>query len=275
MSVDPLLQRAFRPFERRAMLVAFVKAMSIGLVASASVAEIALAFGVRNATASVALVVMAIVFGVIHAVAARPAPLALARRIDARARLNDLIVTAIDCGGDGLPAIVRRESLAALERESPAHAYPFEPPRHWRRFVVAAAAVQVVALAMLFRAPAGRAPEPGLGALVLPASSSTSASAGRDQQHPAQRPAAEQTASDTAPRAIVPASATTTRAGARAGADDSDAGARGASAASGDRLRLAAANAEAAIAAGRVPLARRAIVERYFAAIQSQGKRPR
>jgi hypothetical protein len=132
--------------------------------------------------------------------------------------------------------------------------------------------VQLAAVPLAFRAPAGRTPQSGLTSLTLPAATAgANATAPRNEQQPREGSAAQRTdqpargsQSSREPLRVSPA-----------GTDHPGAGASAAADAAGERLRLAAANAGAAIASGRVPLARRAIVEKYFATIQSFKGRPR
>jgi hypothetical protein len=272
MAADPALATAFRPFERRAMLVEFARALTVSLLLVALAAEVAIAFGARSVLIAPALAVAAVLLSGSYAIRRRPTTLALARRVDERARLNDLLVTAVDCAGDGMPALVRTSAIAALGRESAPRAFPFEWPLHWRRWLIVAALVQVIVLPTVFRDPASRAAQSGLSALALPAGSA------EPQKMPGEsaKPGADTTQAQPSP-AVAPSSAAATSRAAlptstNPGAPDAiAAGASGA----GDRLRLAAASADAEIAAGRVPLARRALVRRYFAAMQPQRKQPR
>lgn len=273
MPIDPALRSVLRPFERRALLVSFVKAISIASLVVALTAEIGALFDVRNALALILLIAIATAAGAVYAVVGRPSPLMLARRIDAGAHLNDLVVTAIGCDGDGMPAAVRRACLAALAAESPKRVMPFEAPPHWRRWIAAAGAVQLIAVPMLFRAPAARATAPGLSALAMPAAST---SAGANGKNGSQDAKSNPPAPGTPANATVNPTPAVAPAGSARGSDAVTANARDAGGNGSDaRLRLAIANADADIAAGRVPLARRAIVQRYFAAIQSQRRPPR
>lgn len=275
MPIDPAVRAALRRFERRAVVVSFVTTASVALAAVALAAELAWLSGDWNTIAISALAVIAVAGSAIYAATGRPTPATIARHIDARAGLNDLVVTAVDCGGDGMPALVRRRSLEALARESPARAFPLRAPRHWRRWLLSAAVVQLAAVPIALRAPARRDVAQGLSALSLPpAPGGASASAGNGQQSAAPNPAAP----GASPNAVA-AAAEATHAGTARAAEAVTPNARDAAGAASngpdDRLRLAVANAGADIAAGRVPLARRAMVERYFAALQSQKRRPR
>jgi hypothetical protein len=270
MSVDPELHTAFRRFERRAILVAFARAFSIGLLVSVLAAEVAGVAHVPAATAAAAAVALAAIASAAYAWITRPDMLALARRIDERARLNDLVVTAIGGRGDGMHAIVRRAGIAALAKAPAARIHPFELPHHWRRWLIAAGVAQAVALPLAFRAPAIRA-QTGPASLTLP-SSSDSANTGRNREP--QRPRPESSAPDVSQAEAGSKSSDQAVRRPAEGTDRPVSAGSASTSADGDRLRLAATDANAQIASGRVPLSRRAIVERYFATIQSQRKRP-
>ena len=276
MSIDPAVRAALRRFERRAVVVSFTTSVSIALIAVTLMAEIVWLSGAWNTIAMLALAVIAVAASAIYALAGRPSPAILARQIDARAGLNDLVVTSLQCGGDGMPALVRRAGLASLARESPSRAYPFRAPRQWRWWLLAATAVQLVAVPMLLRAPAERTAAPGLSALSLPpASGAAGANAASGRETAAANPTTLGGTPNTTTRTAAEAKLT----GTPLASDALNTAARDAAAAgvsgNDDRLKLAAANADAEIAAGRVPLARRAMVQRYFAALQSQKRRPR
>ena len=273
MAIDAGVRAALRPFERRAVLVAFIRAFATTLVATAIVTDIAFLAGMRTAAVLVLFVAVGLIGSLIYAVHHRPTLLVLARRIDARANLNELLVSAIECQGDGMPSLVRSASVAALQRVPVANAFPFEPPRHWRRWLIGAVVIQVIALPLLFRAPAPRAQAPTLSSLSLPSiSPAANAATPRDLRNPTTpQSSAPQPAAGPSPRVSTDA----TRTEASPTTDVLSSGAAGTAGGSDDRLRLAAAGADDDIAAGRVPIARRAIVERYFAAIQTLRKRPR
>lgn len=272
MPVDSRLADALRPFGRRAALVAFVRAWLASVIAASLVAEIAFLLGFRSGLGLVVLAGATVLAGVVIAARQRPTPLALARRIDTRARLNDLVVTAIGCETEGMPAVVRRAGIDALARETPRAIFPFEPPAHWRRWLAAAAATQMIAIPLAVRAPAARPAQNDLTSLALPAAASPTAPARNENPNPpsqapanAASPQMTQSTTGAAGARIDPSSAP------RPGAAD----ARASGAGNDDRLRIAARNAYADITAGRVPLAKRDIVEKYFAAIQGQKERHR
>jgi hypothetical protein len=271
MSVDPALLAAFRRFEHRAIGVAFVRALSTGLLVSLLAVEAAALLGVSAVTAAATFIALTLIAAAAYALTTRPATLALARRLDERAGLKDLLVTAIDGRVSEMHAVVRQAGLSALAKESPARAYPIELPRQWRRWLVVAGLAQVIALPLVVRSPAGRAPQTGLTSLPLPsARGGPSSSAPRVEQ----RSRSEYPTADAAQAGAGSKASTEARPGPAVATDRAGAGGSAAAADAG-RLRLAAANADAEIASGRVPLARRGIVERYFANIQSQRKRPR
>jgi len=196
----------------------------------------------------------------------------MARWVDERARLNELLVTAVGCSGSGMPAIVRTAAVGALGRESPSRVYPFEAPRHWRRWLLVATAVQAIAVVMVLRPPVSRAAQPNVTTLTLPSAGSSSPQTKQDHSTPR---AADAPATDAAPPLATSPAAQAPLAEAAAPRANDARNPAGSAAVGVDRVRLAAANAGADIAAGRVPLARRALVQRYFAAIQLQRKPPR
>lgn len=270
MVADQALTAALRPFERRAVFVAFVEAMIASALVLVLTAEAGFVFGWRSRGAFFVVVAIAIALSVVYAYTRRPAVLALARRIDARGRMKDLIVTAVTCDGDGLASLVRRSAIAELARFPRASAYPIEAPRHWRRGLLAAAVAQFAILPFAFRPPVERAAAQNLTALTLPPAAGAAApGAPAKSADPARTSSAPATPQAPTASKQLPGAAETLPVGAAAGSGDSGAGN------AADRVRLAAMNAKADIAAGRVPLARRAIVTRYFAAIDNQRKPPR
>jgi hypothetical protein len=269
MPLDPALAGALRPFARRAVFVAFVENVAAAAIASALALEIAMLLGVRSLLLTAVIIALSAAGSAAFAVRQRPAALALARRIDARARLNDLIITSVSCAGDGWPALVRRAGIRALQGESPRLLFPLEAPRRWRRWLGAVAAAQLIAVPLAFRAPASRASATSVPSLALPAANGPAAAAAAPQDHKSQPAAAE------APRAESALPSGSVDAARQAREVSQNGVAKSAPADSGSRLKIASTNAEAEIAAGRVPLARRAIVEKYFAAIQNQKERHR
>jgi len=271
MFVDPELRRAFRRFELRAMAVALVRALTIGLLISFLFAEAAAGFGFSSVIAGASLAAAATVLSFIYAWATRPATLTLARTIDARANLSDLLVSAIDGPATGMRAVIRRSGLSALDNASPARVYPFTLPPHWRRWLIAAGVVQLAALPLAFQSPATRVPQTQLTALALPSAAGSNSNSTASPAAPGEKASAP---AETTPSAALKSAGTSPR-GVPTGEDHPGNGAPSPVRADGDRLRLSAANAAAEIASGRVPLARRGIVEKYFANIQSHRKQPR
>ncbi|TAK15263.1 MAG: hypothetical protein EPO35_07940 [Acidobacteria bacterium] len=270
MGTERQIEAALRPFERRAGLVAFVRTLAPGLITAAVATEALWLLEIRSPLALIAPAAIALAISAGTALSRKPARLAIARRIDTRANLRDLVVSAVSCDGDGMAALVRDTAISELGRLSPRDTHPFELPRHWRKWIGAAVAAQLVVMPMIWQAPASRTPESGLSSLTLPPGPGTAADAER-QNTPPSNSAAADPVSSTAAIAATARPITATAAPGEIGSDPSSAVAAGGN----DRLRLAATAADADLAAGRVPLARRGIVQRYFAALQTQRKQDR
>lgn len=270
MPTDARLIRALQPFGRRSGVVEFWKHSMPALAVAVITLQILWIAGIRNPFVAVALLAAAVGISAVAALRRKPALIDVARRVDQRAGLQDLVVSAVDSRGDGLAALVRDEAVNALARQNPRDLYPLELPAAWRRIAVAALAAETVLVALAWQAPAERASNPSLASMVLPASSAAASKTA--QPTPQNR---------TDARPVEPSSSSSPAVSATPGNRTMSAidpgGTRDSAAISGgtDRIRLAAANAENDIAAGRVPAARRAIVERYFAALQAQRKTPR
>jgi hypothetical protein len=270
--IDRELLEKLRPFERRAMWVAFIKAIATSGLVIALAVEIGAAAGTRDGLALRASIGLALAWSIAYAFRKRPTGMDLARRIDARARLNDLVVTAIEVEGAGLPSAVRRAGLTALSRVAPALVYPIELPRRWRHGLTAAALVQVIVLPFALRLPAPRAPQPGATALVIPSGATGPARAQNQARQDLATPASLTPASAGAPNTL-PAGLSLREAPAGAETELAAGTARVRSGSASDSARLAADSAALDIASGRVPIARRAIVEKYFASMQTRGKK--
>ncbi len=269
MNVDARLVAALAPFSARARRVTFGRSATVSIVTAALVAQLAWLAGVRSPWIFALLFAAALIASAFDSMR-RPASLfETARRIDRLARLDDLVVSAVGCRGDGMPAVVRRGAIDALQRLRPAALYPFEAPRSWRRLALAVAIVQVISLVVVWRAPAERAQPSGLSSLALPAGGGPASARGADQ--PPTKSASAAAPEVPRPTAGAPPASVVATSGQLGAASAAAADHPG----SNNRLTLAAQNADDEIRAGRVPIARRALVQRYFAAIQNQGKRSR
>lgn len=288
--------RALGAFRRRAMLVAFVRAATVGLVLALLVMEIVALLPVywHSHLLSLSLVVMAAAFTVAALYARRCLPTALnaARRVDHIDRLHDLIVTALECEtrADDISVAITRTACASLSTSHVARMLPFEMPRQWRRWTALIAVAQVAAIAFAWRPPGARALPASGSALSMPGSADAASAA--TPASPA--PGSASAASPSAPTPTVPliaAAATTanTAEASSANAEPAAAGTPRSTAVVGEQLlesagatpetlngpnryRQAAAHASDVVAQGRVPAALRGVVERYFAAIRTQGK---
>ncbi len=269
MGRDSNLPAALEPFARRAVFVAVVRSAMLTMPVAAVIVQILWLAGFRQALAIAAVIASGLVVSVIWAVRQRPAPADVARRVDDRARLQDLVITAAQSsGGSASPLVqlVRDDAVAALKRQSPRAMYPIELPRRWRHGAALLVVAQVALLALIWQPPAERAPQSSATALVLP--SGNAASSAKEQQQDSRAP--QQAENAAASTAATPVAATARPAASAIHESAEAAGSGAAGLERADRLRLAAASAESDLAAGRVPAARRAIVERYFAALQSR-----
>jgi hypothetical protein len=279
MHVDPTVASALRPFARRASIVEFVRTAMVTIPAGVVLAEIlwldllpvsidrALATGVI-ATATLAVTAMMARIG-------RPEIADVARRADRQARLQDLVISGLQSSLDSSPiaSLVRRDAVAALNRQTANEIYPIEMPRRWRSGAVALLASQAIVLTFIWQPPSARPAQQSALSLELPSGNAGSSAAPKKQD-------SGPVASSTTPSVTAPGVLTTKSTSSPAGSETVQGPADliaspVAGSAAGDRLRLAAASAEVELTAGRVPAARRAIVERYFAALQSQRKTPR
>lgn len=263
---------ALRPFAARAVRVSLLRSAIVGLTAIVVTVEVAWIVG-GNAramlTAGVIAAIAALAAGTFIANATRPSARDVARHLDRRGRFQNLIVTAVDCAGEGMPALVRAAATASLQSLRPADAYPYEPPRRWRSWLVAVVAVQVVVLAIAWRAPGARVPTTSMSSLTLPASSSASASTAAPAR-PDAAPLAGATpaaVAETSPDERAHARATTDQPRVSATDEAGTATERTTDRGDNDRVRLAAAHAESDLMAGRIPASKRTLVQRYFAAI--------
>lgn len=291
------ISRALSAHQRRAATVAFMRA---GLIA-AGIALLALELArlgpdllpVGAAARAMATFAAGLVVSGLYARAVTPSALDVARHLDRSARAQDLFVTAVEREDqrDEMSAAIARAASAALAAIPPPRAYPFEWPRQWRRWAALAVAVQALAIVATWRSPDARTLPASGAALSLPGSAAGSGTGGAAA---AASPGAAATGAPTPPpdtaalTAAKPADARDTSA---ATSTSNDAAAAGSGAAAGNatasapgtgsaetrdtdsRYRQAAAQASDAVAHGRVPAALRGVVERYFIAIRSQGKR--
>lgn len=289
------IARALAPYRRRAILVIFLRSSFIAVVVALLIAELLTVRPTLVGTPMTLAIAITLAIGLAvsaaYAYATTPALRDVARRVDRAGQLNDLVVTAQerDRRDDEITVVVARAAIASLKHVPAAQAYPIQAPLHWRRWTALAAAVQVIAIGLAWRAPDARPMPPLATALSLPGSG-----AGPDAANPAAPAPAPATSDGSATTAT---SATTSRPVAVTGRDAvprdasaGDAAASGAGAA-GDaatpsvaglsdretatgrnRYRQAANRVSDAIARGRVPAALRGVVERYFTAIRPQGQ---
>ena len=273
MQTDPGVSAALQPFARRARVVAFLKYAMVAVPIAVIAGESLWLAGIRRPLALAALIVAAVTVSAVAALRHQRPLIAVARRVDARAHLQDLVVSAAGSRGDGLASLVRRDAIAALKQQSPRAVYPVELPARWRQLAAAALVIEAVMLAMVWQAPAERAAAPSLTSLVLPSSPNTSTASARPS--PERTSDGARSAPESTPLSNGATVAPSGRRGIPVIVDPPGAAPSAAVTSAGDRLRLATLNAETDLSAGRVPVARRAIVERYFAALQSQRKTPR
>jgi hypothetical protein len=267
MSDDASMIQSLAPFSRRARRVILAQAAATTLIAAAIGAELGWAAGT-------AVVGVAATAGLIAATLSgyimwrrRITVADLARRIDRLMRLNDLIVSAVDCSAAvptaaGRAVVLRAQS--ALAQISAGSVLPYQGPLGGRPLIVGALLFQAIVGVAMWQAPKTRPIRAGLAALNIPASGGVRSApvATPPSAMPAQAPSATTPAQPTAP----------TLAAGKAGLMPT-AGASGEpGAALSGAVRLTAGRETSA--AVRVPLARRTLVERYFAMLPSSRKPP-
>ena len=284
---------ALAVFQRRAMLAAVVRVLLVVLLLTALMAEAAAIrsdlFDQYVIRAIAALTIAGIVGSGIVALRRRPRLIDVARRLDRVARLQDLMVTAVGCerGTDQMSLAIVGAARVAVARIAPAEAYPLGVPRQWRRWAMLAAAAQVAAIGIAWRAPAARLMPASLSSLAMPAaggdertaSPQTASTPGADA--PA-TPGLSATASERAvasplpdagrdaSASAAPRDAATTGSGLAPAAPPTSApGASGTATANSDnRYSQPPPRTGGVTPHGRVPAALRRVVERYFAAIR-------
>jgi hypothetical protein len=261
---------ALRPFITRALVARGVRALVVGFVFAVLAGEAALVARFFPAMIFFSSLAVATVSAVIYAVRKRPAPVSVARRIDERARLDDLIVTAVGCGDEdgGTAPVICRSALDVLRHVEPRKIYPIEAPRHWRRGIAAIALVQAVLLAFAWRMPSARPQQSGLTSMTLPAGSAGPQSQSGQNPPPPRASATPAPSTSDSRTGVIAANSSPAQA-------QPDGSVKGDSASSNEpgTLRLASANGAVTDVPGRVPLAMRGVVARYFKSIQSRGKR--
>lgn len=251
------ISRALAIYQRRAIAVSAVRASVVAIGVTLLAAELA--------PFSLVGLAVGLIIAVAYARRGMPTPLDAARRIDRVARLQDLIVTAVQLEGrdDDMSAAIARAAAAALRAVPAARVYPLEPPHQWRRWAVLAVGVQVLAIALTWRAPDARPMSTGSAALSIPGAGGDGTTPTAPQKNAIAAATAAPTASQIAEAASAPLGVGDSPTGAATGHETSD---------SGNRYRQAAARAGDALAGRRVPAALRGVVERYFTAIRPQGQ---
>jgi hypothetical protein len=195
-----------RRCRRRQSFVAAVRYAGVTLPIAIVSIE-ALAFAVRPGPATLAIVIastvgIALAAALIAAMVRAPHLRETAAALDARLRLQDRMVTALQVSTDDDPMarLVLRDAASRVAGLSPVQAFPLEPPAHFRAMVAGAVSVSVAfAIAGAAASPRWRIERaPGGGA----------AATGGGQRGRASRPRAPQSA---ASAALVPS--TTARPG--------------------------------------------------------------
>ncbi len=294
----PGIAQTLDAYRRRAALIAALRAALVATGAALLAAELTMLrpdlIGVDARVVAIVILVAGLAASVLYARAETPSRRDAARDIDRAAHLQDLTITAVERADhrDDMSAAIARAATTALQNIRAARVYPVEPPRHWRRWSVLVIAVQVAAIVLTWRAPAARPTSATGAALTMPGSGAGAGPAGTagadtaasrpsstSQPDPAAGPVASVSApSGAKPDATGAPTASAARDAAGAGVEPSRAPTSAFGAADREtadarnRYRQAAARAGDVIAQGRVPAARRGVVERYFTAIRPQGK---
>lgn len=286
---------------RRARLVGFVRgAVTVAVVALVAVE---LAWALRWPLGLIGLATAAVGLGVSawRAHHQMPSPAQVARRADTTLHLKDLLITAYERRNatDTVSRAVVASAHAAVSSASASAIYPFEGPRAIRLLAIGTGLAQVVVLMLVWQAPDAGAPLNTLAALSLPGGGNDAGSPAAIASTPKAvggssaggSPASNEVrASATRPASAMPADAKTTvdASGgndAAATADnlsgrsprDAVTGAMRESLAARDaeQLRQATQNARTPQTQGRVPIAMRGLVERYFASLHAFRERQR
>ena len=154
-----------RRCRRRLYVVAAVRYAGVTLpIAIAIVSSEAFAFAARPGPATLAILVVgtigiALAAALISAMVRAPRLRETAAALDARLRLQDRMVTALQVSNDGDPMarLVLRDAASRIAGLSPAHAFPLEPPAHFRAMVAGAVSISVAfAIAGAAAAPSWR-----------------------------------------------------------------------------------------------------------------------
>lgn len=290
--------RLLAAFQRRAVLVAGVRAGAVVVCGAVLVAELAALrpdlLGAQRLMIVITVLAIGVCATVAYALAHRPTPTDAARRIDRTAHLQDLVVTAVEreFAPDPMSAAIARAADTALRALPPARVYPLQPPSRWRRWAVLVAGVQVVAVILAWQAPNARQMPASGTSLSMPADASGAGAANIGTGGPAAGSAAAPVPATARPDtrgALADAGSAVTEirptGGAAADADASSTSApvgassllapgavAGSTGGARDRYRQAAERASDILAHGRVPAALRGVVQRYFTSIQSQGR---
>jgi len=181
-----------RRCRRRQSLVAAVRYAGIALPI-AIVSSEAMAFVARPGPATLAMAIasavgLALAVALIAAMMRAPDLRQTAAALDARLRLQDRMVTALQVSNDDDPMarLVLRDAASRVAGLSPAQAFPLEPPAHFRAMLAGAVSISVAfAIAGAAASPAWRI-DRGSGA--------GAATTGAGQQGRASRPGTPQSA---------------------------------------------------------------------------------
>jgi len=267
---DVRLAAALRPFTRRALIVVFLREALLAFAAAAVAAEFAWVWSIRDLRLWTALAAAAMLFVAVRVRLNRPSDLTIARHIDRRAHLHDLVVTSLSCEGDGMGAAVRARAMASLQRIRPKDVYPFDGPASWRRWLVGFVAAQAVVLPFAWQAPRIRARAESTSQVTGAAGADSGADSRNNPSASFGRGLAPAT-----PAGVSSAAASPQVTGPVRAADEPVTGSAAASGPATNALGRAMNRAAEDVALGRVPLSRRALVQRYFAELSRQSAKQR
>ena len=155
MQPDTRVQTLLHRFQRRAITAQWIADQLPSFVVVVVLMEV---LSIAHVAASLAgpLVAGSLLISWLHAYMTRPDLRTVARRIDARARTHELIVTALDCASDGMGGLVRDQAGAALARIDARDVFPVTPHRAWRQWLAGLVLAQLATLTFMWQAPAAR-----------------------------------------------------------------------------------------------------------------------
>jgi hypothetical protein len=165
IDADPAITAAFELLHRcrrRLVVVAAVRragiSVPIAIALSETIALVARPAPVVLWTVAAAAVGVALIIALGAAMMGAPSLRGTAAALDARLRLQDRMVTALQVATDDDPmaTLVLRDVAVRIAGVSPSQTFPLEPPDHFRAIGVAAIAISTVFVVVSVTSPAWR-----------------------------------------------------------------------------------------------------------------------